>query len=328
MAWWVAGSGSASPPYHVYESATDSQGWDPAGHSFPTRAAAEAWIAAHPASGSGGGGGGGGGGAPPGTAPQSGFSGASHGPTVAQWLTTPLCRNVAIPQPGDLAIWGPNAHMGIVTSATEMISALDPALGTRVTSIAGAHGGVPVYRRLLATEQAGIPAAGGGGQAQNTARLLLPRYGWGASEFAPLVKLWGGESGWNPRARNPGSGALGVAQALGHGGPGTAGSLGNDYGAQYGLTQAEAQAANSGNAMQQIRWGLGYIKAVYGSPSSAYAAWQGRTPHWYAGGGVIPPGKTGIVGEEGKPEYVTASPEGAVVTPGAPQPRRKPGRPR
>lgn len=119
------------------------------------------------------------------------------------------------------------------------------------------------------------------GQPQNTARMLLGQFGWGPDQLPPLITLWTGESGWSPTARNPSSGALGIVQALGHGGPDTGGTLGNEYGAQYGLTTAEAKAANSGNALQQIRWGMGYIKATYGSPSKALAAWQSRAPHWY-----------------------------------------------
>jgi len=207
-----------------------------------------------------------------------GYDGSQHGPVVAQWLTTPLCRSVAAPQPGDFAIWGPNAHIGICIGGGRMISALNPALGTRITSIASAHSGVPSFRRLLAAQ---APAPGGGGQPQNTARLLLARFGWGADQMAPLISLWNGESNWNPRARNTSSGALGIAQALGHGGSGTGGTLGNEYGAQYGLSAADAQAANSGSALQQIRWGLGYIKARYGSPQAAYRAWLSRNPHWY-----------------------------------------------
>lgn len=117
------------------------------------------------------------------------------------------------------------------------------------------------------------------GQPQNIAKLLLSRYGWDSTQMSPLISLWTQESGWRPTARNPTSGALGIAQALDHGGTGTAGTLGNEYGAQYGLTQAEAQAANSGSALQQIRWGLGYIKARYGSPA---AAWRHEQQfNWY-----------------------------------------------
>jgi hypothetical protein len=123
----------------------------------------------------------------------------------------------------------------------------------------------------------GYPSSWGGpgdtssGRPQNTARLLLSQHGWGPDQMPPLIALWTRESGWSPQARNPTSGALGIAQALGHGGQDTAGTLGNEYGAQYGLTADQAKAANSGNALQQIRWGLGYIKDRYGSPAAAEA---------------------------------------------------------
>jgi hypothetical protein len=113
------------------------------------------------------------------------------------------------------------------------------------------------------------------------AKMLLPRYGWGPAELPPLLQLWTGESGWNPKIRNAQSGALGIAQALGHGTACSQGSLGNEYGPQYGLTCQQAAEANSGSGFQQIRWGLGYIKARYGSPGKAYAAWLSRNPHWY-----------------------------------------------
>ena len=35
------------------------------------------------------------------------------------------------------------------------------------------------------------------------------------------------------------------------------------------------------NPVTQIRWGLQYIKASYGTPCSAWSAWQSRSPHWY-----------------------------------------------
>src|SRR5215468_1207918 len=39
------------------------------------------------------------------------FTGSSHGPDVASWLAWPGCERVTSHQPGDLACWGPNAHM-------------------------------------------------------------------------------------------------------------------------------------------------------------------------------------------------------------------------
>jgi hypothetical protein len=118
------------------------------------------------------------------------------------------------------------------------------------------------------------------GTAQNTAKLLLSRYGWQAAQFVPLLALWTRESGWSNTARNKTSGAFGIAQALGHGGQGTAAPDGtNEYGAQYGLTAAEARLANAGSARWQIEWGLGYIKSGYGSPAAAWRHEQ--TFGWY-----------------------------------------------
>lgn len=121
------------------------------------------------------------------------------------------------------------------------------------------------------------------GSAQNTAKLLLAKFGWGASEFTALNTLWGtDESGWSATARNPSSGAFGIAQALGHGTSCSAAPDGtNEYGPQYGLTCAEAQQANAGSVRWQIEWGLGYIKARYGSPAAALKFWLAQNPHWY-----------------------------------------------
>jgi cell wall-associated NlpC family hydrolase len=196
------------------------------------------------------------------------FDGSSHGPDVAQWLAWSGAARVAgPPQPGDLVAWGPNAHMGVAVSATEMVSALNPAQGTQKTPIAVTHVGPPVYLRLRAT--GGSPS--GGGNAQNTAKLLLARFGWGADQFPPLVNLWNRESSWQAKARNPTSGAFGIAQALGHGTSCSAAPDGtNEYGPQYGLSCGDAQSANGGSVLQQIRWGLGYIRSRYSTPAGAW----------------------------------------------------------
>jgi hypothetical protein len=98
---------------------------------------------------------------------------------------------------------------------------------------------------------------------QRIACALLPSFGFPQSQMAPLVSLWNGESGWRAAATNPSSGAYGIPQAL-----------------------PAAKMASAGrdwrtNPATQIRWGLGYIKARYGTPARAWAAWQARHPHWY-----------------------------------------------
>lgn len=118
------------------------------------------------------------------------------------------------------------------------------------------------------------------GSAQNTAKLLLAKFGWAVSEMVPLISLWTRESGWSATARNPTSGAFGIAQALGHGTSCSAAPDGtNEYGPEYGLTCAEAQQANAGSVRWQIEWGLGYIASRYGSPTKALA--HENANNWY-----------------------------------------------
>jgi hypothetical protein len=74
--------------------------------------------------------------------------------------------------------------------------------------------------------------------------------GWAAAnQQQALDQLWSMESGWDPAATNPTSGALGIPQALGH-------KLPADY---------------ATNPVAQIQWGLNYIRQRYGSPVNALA---------------------------------------------------------
>src|SRR5258707_2489549 len=75
------------------------------------------------------------------------FSG--HGPPTMVWAVWNGCQTIPRNQlsPGDLGIWPAN-HMGIAVSNSQMISALNPSLGTQVTGIDGTSGGPLVCRRL------------------------------------------------------------------------------------------------------------------------------------------------------------------------------------
>lgn len=104
----------------------------------------------------------------------------SHGPVVlayATWKGAKTLPKGTKPVAGDLCVWsgaGPNGHIGIATSATHMISALDSELGTVATPIAG-NGpvGAPLsYRRLINVQSAAIPA-GPGPSDQNPVLLIL-----------------------------------------------------------------------------------------------------------------------------------------------------------
>lgn len=103
--------------------------------------------------------------------------------------------------------------------------------------------------------------------------------GWTGAQWQALQQLEAKEdAGFNPKAVNASSGALGIGQALGHGTSSTGGSLGNEYGG-YGLTTAQAKAANSGDPDAQALWMVNYIADTYGTPEQAWAHEQ--ADRWY-----------------------------------------------
>lgn len=85
-------------------------------------------------------------------------------------------------------------------------------------------------------------------------RMMARRFDWRPKyQFRPLNKLWERESSWRIHAYNPYSGAYGIPQAV----PGNKMSAaGPDW---------------QDSARTQIRWGLHYIKSVYGKPRRAWA---------------------------------------------------------
>jgi len=120
-----------------------------------------------------------------------------------------------------------------------------------------------------ATASASGGAAGGGatvnfpppnpGSAQSIAYNMMSSFGFDPkTQFGCLDNIWTRESGWVYNAENA-SGAYGIPQAL----PGSKmASAGSDW-----LTDPTTQ----------IRWGLGYIKSVYGTPCNAWAFWQAHS---------------------------------------------------
>jgi hypothetical protein len=96
---------------------------------------------------------------------------------------------------------------------------------------------------------------------QQVARNMLRSFGWTSRQFKYLNLLWEAESSWDVSAENPSTGAYGIPQAV----PGSKMSAaGPDW---------------QTDATTQIRWGLGYIAAAYGSPR---IAWQHEVTYgWY-----------------------------------------------
>jgi Prophage tail length tape measure protein len=153
--------------------------------------------------------------------------------------------------------------------------------GHEIGGIAGKIAGA-VTGAVTGGGGAGVPApvTGAGSEPVEIGRAMAAKYGWTGGQFDALFRLWSGESGWNPNAVNPSSGAAGIPQALGHG-----------------------HVFNLGDAPAQIAWGLNYIRERYGSPLAAYNAWLSRDPHWYASGGIFTSPSIIGVGEAG-PEAV------------------------
>jgi hypothetical protein len=88
--------------------------------------------------------------------------------------------------------------------------------------------------------------------AQSIAYNMMGSFGFDPKVyFGCLQDLWNHESGWRYDAENP-SGAYGIPQAL------------------PGSKMSSAGADWATNPATQIRWGLGYIKALYGNPCNAW----------------------------------------------------------
>lgn len=86
---------------------------------------------------------------------------------------------------------------------------------------------------------------------------------WSFSDWMHLVQ---GESGGDPNAVNPSSGATGLGQMLG---------------------SNIAQYNGNGTPVEQIEGMARYISDRYGNPTAAYRFWLSQSPHWYKGGGFV-----------------------------------------
>jgi hypothetical protein len=118
-----------------------------------------------------------------------------------------------------------------------------------------------------------------GGSVQQILNNAAKKYGWHTgAEWQSLQTIEVHEAGYNPKAHNA-SGAFGIAQALGHGNANTRGTIENQYGG-YGLTDAEARLANSGDPRPQAKWMIEYIKQRWGDPNNAWAGYHARG-NWY-----------------------------------------------
>jgi hypothetical protein len=132
-------------------------------------------------------------------------------------------------------------------------------------------------------------------------RQMAAARGWTGAEWDALYALWQQESGWNPNAVNPDSGAYGIPQAL---------------------PAAQGHPYALGDAQAQIAWGLNYIANRYGDPIAAEN--HEKADGWYAHGGslhvgsydqggLLQPGLTLAYNGTGRPEHVTRYGDQPVV---------------
>jgi hypothetical protein len=134
------------------------------------------------------------------------------------------------------------------------------AAAARAAAARAAAARAAAARKRQAPAAAAQPVTASGSP-QQMAQGLLGSYGWAASQFSCLQPLWNAESGWNASASNTSSGAYGIPQAL------------------PGSKMASAGPDWQTSAATQIRWGLGYIRSVYGSPCAAWSHEQSYG--WY-----------------------------------------------
>lgn len=182
-------------------------------------------------------------------------------------------------------------HAGVFAfrSALQHLAAGGPVLSTNVTinadnitnaiaaAVAGASGG----------GGGPVNTSGGSAAAKAYAQARLAQMG-AAGQFDALLQLWTMESGWNPNAVNPSSGAYGIPQALGHGNV-------------YAL----------GDYRAQVDWGLSYIFGRYGSVITALA--HENADHWYDNGGGLKPGTTITTNNTGKVEPILTAEQWAAI---------------
>ncbi|WP_425956158.1 G5 domain-containing protein [Xylanimonas sp. McL0601] len=128
-----------------------------------------------------------------------------------------------------------------------------PVAAAPSTSSSGSGSGSSTSSGSSGPTMSGSPRAIG--------QQLAAARGWTGSQWQCLDSLFQRESGWNPNAQNPSSGAYGIPQAL----PGSKmGSVASDW---------------RTNAATQITWGLNYIAGTYGTPCGAWG--HSQSSGWY-----------------------------------------------
>jgi soluble lytic murein transglycosylase-like protein len=99
-------------------------------------------------------------------------------------------------------------------------------------------------------ERPGSAPSAPGSNWERTARQMAAQRGWTGSDWRAIDSIIERESGWDPNAVNPSSGAYGIPQIL---------------------PSAHPDVQLQNDPLGQIRWLLNYVQQRYGSPSAALA---------------------------------------------------------
>jgi hypothetical protein len=162
---------------------------------------------------------------------------------------------------------GPGSHtIALLEAEHAQLTAMTTAART-LTVVVGPKLASPAEVAAATTGAGTGTGTGGGGggiiyvtstppnpnTAQSIAYNLMASFGFSpATYFGCLLDLWNRESGWVYDAENA-SGAYGIPQAL------------------PGSKMASAGPDWQTNPATQIKWGLGYIKQLYGNPCGAWS---------------------------------------------------------
>ncbi len=147
------------------------------------------------------------------------------------------------------------AELAVIIDAADHAAAAARAAAPRAAAARAApRAGARRRARPAAARQAAAAVAAHrvlAGAPRQIAGQMLAQDGW-SGQFSCLDELWGQESSWQVYAENPSSGAYGIPQAL------------------PGSKMASAGPDWQSDAATQVSWGLGYIRATYGSPCAAW----------------------------------------------------------
>lgn len=166
---------------------------------------------------------------------------------------TPSSYGLEFPMTTQLALPDSNPGAYLVASPAEanpdqQVAALYASLDSKIQVSA-----IDIRAVSLASRQIELARTPYGAK-QVALRIVRTEYPkWNSTQQSCLVKLWTRESHWNYKAHNYYSGAHGIAQA-------------------YPATKMESIGLDwRTNPVTQIRWGLNYIDARYGTPCKALA---------------------------------------------------------